>query len=64
MNTRLEIGQPTGESIRMEFTGSEGFIIVFAHEDGGQEIGSVSATLSKPWCVSRRSTHCGGATSE
>ncbi|WP_136591052.1 AIM24 family protein [Salinigranum halophilum] len=34
MNKRFEIGQTSGEAIQMEFTGSEGFVVVQPHEEG------------------------------
>jgi len=34
MNKKLEIGQTSGESIQMEFTGSDGFVVVQPHEEG------------------------------
>jgi uncharacterized protein (AIM24 family) len=34
MNKKFEIGQTSGESIQMEFTGSEGFVVVQPHEEG------------------------------
>ena len=35
-NKMLEIGQQSGESIQMEFTGSEGFVVIQPQEEGGQ----------------------------
>lgn len=34
MNKKFEIGQTSGESIQMEFTGSEGFVVVQPNEEG------------------------------
>src|SRR6056297_924110 len=34
MNKKLEIGQTSGESIQMEFTGSDGFVVVQPNEEG------------------------------
>ncbi|WP_142860563.1 AIM24 family protein [Salinigranum halophilum] len=34
MNKRFEIGQTSGEAIQMEFTGSDGFVVVQPHEEG------------------------------
>jgi uncharacterized protein (AIM24 family) len=34
VNKKLEIGQTSGESIQMEFTGSDGFVVVQPNEDG------------------------------
>lgn len=35
-NKTIEIGQQSGERFQMEFTGSEGFVVVQPHEEGGQ----------------------------
>jgi uncharacterized protein (AIM24 family) len=35
-NKTIELGQTSGESIQMEFTGSEGFVVVQPYEEGGQ----------------------------
>lgn len=35
-NKLIEIGQESGESMQMEFTGAEGFVVVQPHEEGGQ----------------------------
>ena len=35
-NKLIEIGQQSGEQFQMEFTGSEGFVVVQPHEEGGQ----------------------------
>ncbi|MFQ3476271.1 AIM24 family protein [Halonotius sp. F2-221B] len=35
-NKTIEIGQQSGESIQMEFTGSKGFVVVQPYEEGGQ----------------------------
>jgi len=35
-NKKLEIGQTSGETIQMEFTGSDGFVVVQPHEEGSQ----------------------------
>ncbi|WP_256297208.1 AIM24 family protein [Haloarchaeobius salinus] len=35
-NKLIEIGQQSGESMQMEFTGSEGFVVVQPQEEGGQ----------------------------
>jgi len=35
-NKLIEIGQQSGESMQMEFTGSEGFVVVQPEEEGGQ----------------------------
>jgi len=35
-NKKLEIGQTSGEAIQMEFTGSDGFVVVQPHEEGSQ----------------------------
>jgi uncharacterized protein (AIM24 family) len=35
-NKTIEIGQQSGESFQMEFTGSEGFVVVQPYEEGGQ----------------------------
>ena len=35
-NKMIEIGQQSGESMQMEFTGSEGFVVVQPYEEGGQ----------------------------
>jgi uncharacterized protein (AIM24 family) len=34
MNKRFEIGQTSGEAVQMEFTGSDGFVVVQPHEEG------------------------------
>jgi uncharacterized protein (AIM24 family) len=34
MNKKLELGQTSGESIQMEFTGSDGFVVVQPNEEG------------------------------
>jgi uncharacterized protein (AIM24 family) len=34
MNKKFEIGQTSGESIQMEFTGSDGFVVIQPHEEG------------------------------
>jgi uncharacterized protein (AIM24 family) len=34
MNKKFEIGQTSGESIQMEFTGSEGFVVIQPNEEG------------------------------
>jgi uncharacterized protein (AIM24 family) len=34
MNKKLEIGQTSGESIQMEFTGSDGFVVIQPNEEG------------------------------
>jgi uncharacterized protein (AIM24 family) len=36
-NKRIEIGQTSGEAIQMEFTGSEGFVVVQPYEEGAQQ---------------------------
>lgn len=38
-NKAIEIGQTSGERMQMEFTGSEGFVVVQPHEEGGQTHG-------------------------
>mgnify|MGYP000631005833 FL=1 len=38
-NKTFEIGQTSGEAMQMEFTGSEGFVVVQPHEEGGQHPG-------------------------
>ncbi|WP_435185315.1 AIM24 family protein [Halobellus sp. EA9] len=38
-NKAIEIGQTSGEGMQMEFTGSEGFVVVQPHEEGGQTHG-------------------------
>jgi uncharacterized protein (AIM24 family) len=38
-NKAIEIGQQSGETMQMEFTGSEGFVVVQPHEEGGQTHG-------------------------
>lgn len=35
-NKTFEFGQTSGEAMQMEFTGSEGFVVVQPHEEGGQ----------------------------
>jgi uncharacterized protein (AIM24 family) len=35
-NKTIEIGQQSGEQFQMEFTASEGFVVVQPHEEGGQ----------------------------
>jgi len=35
-NKTIEIGQQSGESLQMNFTGSEGFVVVQPYEEGGQ----------------------------
>ncbi|MFB6119869.1 MAG: AIM24 family protein [Halobacteriaceae archaeon] len=35
-NKKLEIGQTSGETIQMAFTGSEGFVVIQPHEEGSQ----------------------------
>jgi uncharacterized protein (AIM24 family) len=35
-NKKLEIGQTSGETLQMEFTGSDGFVVVQPHEEGSQ----------------------------
>ena len=35
-NKTIEIGQTSGESIQMEFTGSDGFVVIQPHEEGSQ----------------------------
>jgi len=35
-NKKLEIGQTSGEAIQMDFTGSDGFVVVQPHEEGSQ----------------------------
>lgn len=35
-NKAIEIGQNSGETVQMEFTGSEGFVVIQPHEEGGQ----------------------------
>ena len=36
-NKTIEIGQTSGESIQMEFTGSEGFVVIQPYEEGGAQ---------------------------
>ncbi|CQH51094.1 DUF124 family protein [Halobacterium hubeiense] len=36
VNKAFEIGQTSGESVQMEFTGNEGFVVIQPHEEGGQ----------------------------
>ncbi|MCD2202238.1 AIM24 family protein [Halobacterium sp. KA-6] len=36
VNKALEIGQTSGESVQMEFTADEGFVVLQPHEEGGQ----------------------------
>lgn len=38
-NKTFEIGQTSGEAMQMEFTGSEGFVVVQPYEEGGQRQG-------------------------
>lgn len=38
-NKTFEIGQTSGEAMQMEFTGSEGFVVIQPHEEGGQRQG-------------------------
>ncbi|RLM63668.1 MULTISPECIES: AIM24 family protein [Halorubrum] len=35
-NKTIEIGQTSGEQLQMQFTGSEGFVVVQPYEEGGQ----------------------------
>ena len=35
-NKKLEIGQTSGETIQMEFTGSDGFVVIQPYEEGSQ----------------------------
>ncbi|WP_049936068.1 AIM24 family protein [Haloplanus natans] len=35
-NKAIEIGQTSGESIQMEFTGTDGFVVIQPHEEGPQ----------------------------
>jgi uncharacterized protein (AIM24 family) len=35
-NKAIEIGQQSGETIQMEFTGSEGFVVIQPYEEGSQ----------------------------
>ena len=35
-NKTIEIGQTSGESIQMAFTGSDGFVVIQPHEEGSQ----------------------------
>jgi uncharacterized protein (AIM24 family) len=35
-NKTIEIGQTSGETIQMEFTGSDGFVVIQPHEEGSQ----------------------------
>jgi uncharacterized protein (AIM24 family) len=35
-NKMIEIGQTSGETIQMEFTGSDGFVVIQPHEEGSQ----------------------------
>jgi uncharacterized protein (AIM24 family) len=35
-NKTIEIGQTSGESIQMEFTGSDGFVVIQPYEEGSQ----------------------------
>ncbi|WP_152041180.1 AIM24 family protein [Salinigranum salinum] len=35
-NKAIEIGQTSGETIQMEFTGSEGFVVIQPYEEGSQ----------------------------
>ncbi len=36
VNKAFEIGQTSGESVQMEFTADEGFVVLQPHEEGGQ----------------------------
>ncbi|WP_353633390.1 AIM24 family protein [Halobacterium sp. NMX12-1] len=36
VNKAFEIGQTSGESVQMEFTGDDGFVVIQPHEEGGQ----------------------------
>lgn len=36
VNKAFEIGQTSGESVQMEFTADEGFVVFQPHEEGGQ----------------------------
>src|SRR6056297_4173664 len=36
-NKKLEIGQTSGETVQMEFTGSEGFVVIQPYEEGGAQ---------------------------
>ncbi|ELZ21592.1 AIM24 family protein [Natrinema limicola] len=36
-NKTIEIGQTSGENIQMEFTGSEGFVVIQPYEEGGAQ---------------------------
>ncbi|WP_313693398.1 AIM24 family protein [Halorarum halobium] len=38
-NKTFEIGQTSGEAMQMEFTGSDGFVVIQPHEEGGQRQG-------------------------
>ena len=38
-NKTIEIGQQSGESLQMNFTGSEGFVVIQPYEEGGQPQG-------------------------
>jgi uncharacterized protein (AIM24 family) len=38
-NKSFEIGQTSGEAVQMEFTGTEGFVVVQPYEEGGQRQG-------------------------
>ncbi|WP_226043158.1 AIM24 family protein [Natrinema sp. DC36] len=38
-NKTFEIGQTSGEAIQMEFTGSDGFVVVQPHEEGARNQG-------------------------
>jgi uncharacterized protein (AIM24 family) len=38
MNKKLEIGQQSGETIQMEFTGENGFVVIQPHEEGTQQV--------------------------
>ncbi len=35
-NKKLEIGQTSGETVQMEFTGSDGFVVIQPYEEGSQ----------------------------
>jgi len=35
-NKKIEIGQTSGETIQMEFSGSDGFVVIQPHEEGSQ----------------------------
>lgn len=40
INKTFEIGQTSGESIQMEFTGSDGFVVIQPHEEGSGQAGA------------------------